>query len=141
MLKFCLIISVVLAILLLAAGCGNPPVIKVSPGQEFSLAISQRAEITGENLTVTLKDVSEDSRCPKNVVCFWEGRAVCNLTVQNAGVTSELVLTQPGLTAAPTIQEYQGYQYSFGVEPYPEAGTSIAKSDYRLVMSVSRKQF
>lgn len=139
MLKYRLILLPVLAISLLAAGCGSPSAFKVSPGQEFSLAISQRAELIGEDLTVTFKDVSEDSRCPKNVTCVWEGRAVCNLTVQKAGVTGELVLTQPGLTATPATQEYQGYQYSFRVEPYPEAGKSIAKSDYRLVMSVRRK--
>jgi hypothetical protein len=139
MLKYNLILLPVLAISLLPAGCGSPSVIKASPGQEFSLAISQQAELTGEDLTVTFNNVSEDSRCPKNVVCVWEGRAVCNLTVQKAGVTGELILTQPGLTASSTIQEYQGYQYSFSVEPYPEAGKSIAKSDYRLVMSISRK--
>jgi hypothetical protein len=139
MLKSKLFLLPVLAILLLAAGCSSPSVVKASPGQEFSLAVSQRAELTGEDLTVTFKDVSEDSRCPKNVVCIWEGRAVCNLTVQKAGVTGELVLTQPGLTLAPTTQDYQGYQYSFSVEPYPEAGKSIAKSDYRLVMSIRRK--
>ena len=139
MLKSILILSSVLVISLLTAGCGRPSVIKASPGQEFSLAVSQRAELTGEDLIVTFKDVSEDSRCPKNVTCIWEGRAVCNLTVQKTGVTGELVLTQPGLTLTPATQEYQGYQYSFRVEPYPEAGKNIAKSDYRLVMNIRRK--
>lgn len=146
MLKQNLILVPVLAVSLLAAGCGSPPVINVSPavikasqGQAFSLAVSQRAELNGEDLTVTFNDVTEDSRCPKDVVCVWEGGVVCNLTVQKAGASSELVLTEPGLTASPTAQEYQGYLYSFGVEPYPSSGKSIAKSDYRLVMSITRK--
>ena len=144
MLKYNPVFVSVLAILTLASGCGSTPPaglpsVRASLGQEFSLSVTQRAEITGEDLAVIFNDVTEDSRCPKDVVCVWEGRVVCNLTVQKAGASSELVLNQPGLTASPTIQEYQGYQYSFGVEPYPQAGKNIAKGDYRLVISISRK--
>jgi hypothetical protein len=133
-----LLVVFLLGIVIPAAGCSGTA-IKASPGQEFTLAVSQQAEITGEDLTVAFNDVTEDSRCPKDVVCVWEGRVVCNLTVKKAGATSELILTEPGLTASPTTQEYQGYIYSFGVEPYPEATKPIAKSDYRLTMSVKRK--
>ena len=122
------------------SGCtGSPAVTKPALGQEFSLAIGQSATIAGEDLTIGFKDVVEDSRCPKNVTCIWAGRVSCIIDVSQAGKTEQTVLTEPGLTGGTVPEEYRNYTFAFRVEPYPEAGKQIAKSDYRLFLTVNKR--
>jgi hypothetical protein len=107
-------------------------------GRNFTLAIGQSATIVDEKLGIKFLDVTEDSRCPKNVTCIWEGRVTCSLEVTKDGLKESVNLTQPGLTDAAAGQPLDGYTARFTVAPYPEAGKQIAKSDYRLRMTVSK---
>lgn len=46
-------------------------------GSEKKLALgsTQSFEVNGQQVEITFESVLEDSRCPKNVVCIWEGQA------------------------------------------------------------------
>jgi hypothetical protein len=66
--KFLLSIAVVLSLtVIFAVACagGNGA---VAPGQEFQLNIGQQTSLSGEDLVVKFKSVSEDSRCPTGVM-------------------------------------------------------------------------
>lgn len=58
-------------------------------GSPMRLAIGETADVDG--LPVRFAEVSEDSRCPQNTTCVWEGRATVRLVV---GETAA-VLTVP----------------------------------------------
>jgi len=74
MTKNCLYLSIILAIVLSVSGCADTSNrVEVSLGQEFSLSVKQRAFIKGENLEIKFEEVIEDSRCPWEVTCVWEG--------------------------------------------------------------------
>ena len=125
--------------LVLAIGCTNiTSSIQTKLGQEFSLSIGQTAAITGEDLKVKFVEVVEDSRCPSGVECPWAGRVSCIIELTQNRATSKTVLTQSGLTEGYAIETYELYQLKFRVEPYPQAGKAINKSDYRLLLTISK---
>lgn len=45
--------------------------------------------ITKARVTITLAAVLEDSRCPRNITCMWEGKAVVELNVREPGQESQ----------------------------------------------------
>jgi len=132
-----LLLVVFVVLLSVSSACGHRNV-EAELGEEFSLAIGQKAIITGENLEIRFKEVSEDSRCARDVICVWEGRVVCLLEVTGGGVSEEITLTQSGLTDQPAQEYRQGYIFTFNIEPYPEeAEKPIKCSEYRLRLTLN----
>ncbi len=125
-------------IVLLLSSCAGTGEVKASLGQEVSLSIGQSITITGEDLRIKFVEVSEDSRCAKDVTCIWEGRVSVVVEITDNGSSNMIVLTQPGLTDQYAKETYKEYQLTFNVEPYPEAGKEIAADEYRLLLIVSK---
>ncbi len=50
---------------------------------EFNLSFNQEVTVIDEDLKIQFSEVIEDSRCPVDVECFWEGRLVINLKVND----------------------------------------------------------
>ena len=132
----------ILAFLLLPvlpAGCtGTSSEVRASLGQESSLSIGQSAVIEEEGLTLKFTEVVGDSRCPKDVVCFWQGEVSCGIEIAYSGSQYRMVLTQPGLTSEPSTKTFQQYRLTFSVDPYPESGKKIRPGDYRLRLTVDK---
>jgi len=111
---------------------------KARLGEEFSLPIGQSVVITGEDIDMKFVEVSEDSRCPKDVTCVWEGRATAIVEISMDGSSQQLKLSQPGITGAPAREKYGEYEFTYKVEPYPEkAEVEITTDEYRLLLIVS----
>lgn len=134
------IFSVFLLTALVAAAACAPEVgaKTVSLGDRFSLAVGQSASIDGEDLAIKFIDVIADSRCPSDVVCIWQGEVACLVEITYSGTGQQMVLTYPGLTQEPSEAEFSSYQFAFSVEPYPEAGKEIEKSEYRLNLLITK---
>ncbi len=136
--KLVLLVIVFVALLPASSACRLGDT-EASLGQQFSLAIGQGAQITGENLKISFKEVIEDSRCARDVICIWEGRVISLLEITQDGTSQEIVLTQPGLTDQPAVETHSGYRFTFGVEPYPEeADKQIKSGEYRLLLTISK---
>ena len=131
-----LFLAVALVSGLVLGGC-FPGTGGVGLGEEFTLSTGESAAIKGEDLEITFLEVLEDSRCPKNVTCIWEGRATSLVQVSINGDSENLELIEPGLTYQPTSQTYKNYRISFYLLPYPEEGRQVTPADYRLVLTVS----
>ena len=58
---------------------GHPP---IQVGQEFILEAGDSARIGDTNLVLMFDSVSEDSRCPRDVACIWEGNARLKLILR-----------------------------------------------------------
>ena len=110
----------------------------VGLGESFSLAVGQSALIDGEDLAIKFIDVVADSRCPSDVVCIWQGEVACLVEVTYSDTDQQMVLTYPGLTQEPSESQFGSYQFTFSVEPYPEAGKEIGKSEYRLNLLITK---
>lgn len=120
--------------LLLLAGCSGPKL-----GEEFALSPGQSVVIPGEDLRIKFLEVTEDSRCPQGVTCIWAGQVSCLIEIGDVRSSEQLKLTRLGGTAEFSSQVYNSYTLYFDVQPYPIAGESIAKEDYRLTLIVAKQ--
>jgi len=102
------------------------------------MAIGQAAELKGEGITLQFEGIQEDSRCPKGATCFWAGRVISVLLINDNGLTSRIVLTEPDTTGESGKNTYKQYQFTSSVQPYPELGKQIPKEDYRLFLTVKK---
>jgi hypothetical protein len=135
----CIIVAIAIpAIVLTASGYSLFSHLQVGLNEEFQLSIGQCVFITGENLEVRFKEVVGDSRCPRGVICIWEGRVSCVVELAKTGSLYRMVLTEPGLTDEYTKERYEDYEIAFHVTPYPETGKQIAKDTYRLHLIINK---
>ena len=127
------LVLVLIGVLTVLTACG------VSLGSEFLLKVGHSAVIRGEDLEISFVDVSEDSRCARDVECIWEGRVVVLVELCKDDVSHQMELAQPGLTDQMATANYGDYAFRYSVEPYPEEGSNIAIGDYRLRLTVSKQ--
>lgn len=98
-----------------------------SPGTTFTVANAD-----GEAVEITFVEVIEDSRCPKNVMCVWAGRAVIRLEVEGGPLTTPREVTL-ALESAPEGEsvDVAGVRIQLtDVQPYPEEPNTTQPGDY-----------
>ncbi|GKS67548.1 hypothetical protein YTPLAS73_10950 [Nitrosarchaeum sp.] len=101
----------------------------------IGLKIGETANINSE-LKMTLLDI-EDSRCPVDVTCIWEGTVLVKIQLKK-GVQDLGIHTIPMETMEDTEQTFDGYYIRLtNVEPYPASTVSIQPTDYVLTFFVS----
>jgi len=130
------LLTIILGLLLISA-CARTEN-EVSLGQEFTLAPGQSATVKNENLSIKFLSVTTDSRCPQGVTCVWAGEARCEVEITHSGTAFPLTLTQSGLSG-PARADFQSYEITFNLLPYPQAGQETKSEDYRLQLTISRK--
>lgn len=112
----------------LLAGCVTPDAHAVS--DNTPVALGQTA-VLGE-VSITPLEVTEDSRCPINARCVWEGQLVVQVRIERA----TNVQTR-GLTAREPSSIGPGMIELTEVLPLPMAGEGeeIAAEDYRFTFT------
>lgn len=101
-------------------------------GKEFDLKIGEAAFLQSEDIQVTLIGVTEDSRCPSDATCVWEGQVTVTV---DARVKDEffgtLNLTSRAAHEDLASKLLNGYGIRLlDVQPYPEMWKEITPSDY-----------
>ena len=138
--KKCIAVTALLLVILLlpvvAAACSSGKV-TAALGEQFTLPAGKSAVITGESLTVKFVEVTGDSRCATGVECIQAGDVKCLMLISYSNSQTSLTFTQEG-GSAEAVKDFNIYQMTFKVEPYPEAGKQIAPGDYRMVMTVTK---
>lgn len=109
----------------------------VSSNLPFPLKVKETADIDSE-LKLTVLDGIEDSRCPSDVTCIWEGNVSVKVNLikgdQNIGNHTIQLETIDG-----DEQNFDGYFIRLiNVEPYPKSNTIIESSDYVMTFLVSK---
>ena len=101
----------------------------------IGLKIGETAVIDGP-LEMTLLDV-EDSRCPSDVVCVWQGTVSAKVQLQKG--TQDLGIHTISMETIEGNEEtFDGYYIRLtNVEPYPMSTSPIEPSDYSLTFFVS----
>jgi hypothetical protein len=133
------VLLISLLILITTAGCqSSVGIIKATIDNEFSLTIGQIAELKGEPITLQFEGIKEDSRCPRGATCIWQGRVSSILQINDNGLSSKIVLTEPGLNDQYGKNTYKQYEFTSHVQPYPELGKKISSEDYRLFLTVKK---
>jgi len=136
--KLCISIVFLCTVLSVVSGCGtNEYEDERKIGEEFTLHIGESANVKGEDLRIRFLEISEDSRCPRDVTCIWEGRAIVNIEVSRGDTSQKVDLVVPGLTDTPVKQQFEEYEFVFRILPYPESEVQISPGDYRLTLTVN----
>ena len=87
------------------------PTVNIQLGQVFQVSIGQTALLSADGLSVTFKNVLEDSRCPVDVVCVWAGNAKVTLDVKQTGTATQTVTLNS--TLDPREVTYEGFRVRF----------------------------
>jgi hypothetical protein len=110
--------------------------VEVNLDAEFELGINQIGVIEAENLEIDFWNVSEDSRCPSDVVCVWEGRAVIELNLFQADRGPHRLRLTTG-TEGTRFEDY--LVQLLKVAPTPISTEKIEISDYRVTLIVTKE--
>ena len=115
-------------IALVALACGTSPGVQPPLNQPFSLRIGESARFSDADLTVTFRAVSEDSRCPRDVVCVWAGNGQVQLEVQlGTSVRTAMLNT----TTQPHEVSVDSYRLALvELAPVPHSQHPIPPSQY-----------
>jgi len=133
----------------LAGGCimsSSAP--KQFSGNSVTLKINEKA--TFEGLTVKLLGIAEDSRCPRNVNCFWSGEIVTQISLSSQDMEQTVYLGDLGVPImnnskygmdknffTKTAFVFNGHQIRISkAEPIRETTQKIKPSDYRITFAV-----
>ena len=108
--------------------------------EPFSLAIGETARLDDAELSLTFRDITRDSRCPKEVSCIVAGSAVVRFDAVVAGETTTLTFEIP--PGGEDAQSLAGLTFTLtALEPEPEAGKKMERSSYvaKLVVAATTR--
>jgi hypothetical protein len=106
-------------------------------GEPFLLQVGEGLSVGLNDLRVTFQGVSEDSRCPSDVVCIWAGQVVVVVALEVGGGDPYSESLTVGV-ADKSIVTIGGYLLeAISVEPYPVSPGTIPSTAYVLRLIVS----
>jgi hypothetical protein len=116
----------------LVAGLGGGQTVTVALGETVSLGV--------EGASLSFDDVVEDSRCPANAQCLWQGRVVVSGHVTVGGQSFPFTLgTLTGFEDAPASFAAGPYTLRIAsVEPYPDTPEGLPQDVYVLTLELGQ---
>ena len=137
-------LRVIVPMMLLAAcasGGGTAPT-SPTPGvnEEFTLAPGQAATVKDAQVRITFERVTDDSRCPTDVTCIWEGDATVVLRIKETAdeVTRE-VHTQGDPPRSRKAPAGDYVVTLVRLDPMPRSTAPIEASAYRATLLIGRE--
>ncbi len=118
--------------------CSKDDVIKI--GEEFEVKIEETFAFEEGGFEIKFIKV-EDSRCPSDAICVWEGRGVADLQItpiENENTTVQLA-TAPSLVDSLTkTAVYDNYIIELiDLLPYPDTNTT--NDEYSVVLKITNQ--
>ena len=116
---------------LLAAGCDGITTVSELPAT-ITLGVRDEIRLPEHGLRLVLEAVTEDSRCPEDAVCVWEGRVTVQFGVRrNDSDPGEIIVS----TEQPTT--FEGIRLVIvGVSPRRFSDDHIDQDTYRISVRV-----
>jgi hypothetical protein len=122
-----------------SAAAGVAVAVPAELDKPFKLKIGQQAAIDSEKIAISLLNVTQDSRCPADVVCVWQGQASVKISAEvNGTYAGQFVLTIGGSEKSATLG---GGKYSVrmaSLEPHPVSTNQTKPEDYVATLVVSK---
>jgi len=95
--------------------CAHPVVDPVTEGheplvvgQEFELELGESARIGETEMVLSFDSVAEDSRCPRETTCVWEGNARLEFTLREySNMGANMIEVLDGHIALNTSQRFE----------------------------------
>ena len=123
--------------LMLGSSCDSPSSPSGVPlGRPFELAPGASRQVNG--LRLGFERVAEDSRCPIDAICVWEGDAAAVVSLRSpSGESVSLDLHTGG--GRPRETSFAGYTVRLlALLPAPRSSDAIPPAEYRATLVVTR---
>lgn len=107
--------------------------------RDFKIKYGQELTVKGQDLKVKFDSLLEDSRCPSDVKCVWEGDAKILISVRraNAEASNMELHTNQRFTQA---EKYQRYVIKLvALSPYPRTSVKQEQSDYVATLLIKKQ--
>lgn len=139
--KFFLIVGLaVLSLIFQPTAFAASNLIDAQLNTPFTIQIGKTAEIKSESVMITLTDI-EDSRCPADVTCVWEGEVILHLNLKKGGDKSKETSVKLKTSQSAEIS-FESYSISLSnVEPYPTSTNEIKKELYSATLVVKNQKY
>ncbi len=106
----------------------------------FQLKFDQTAVIELENLSIKFTNVTEDSRCPENVECVWQGQAKIKVEVKkNNEELGEFNLTSLKGHDELARKDINSYEIKLLKVGPPRKDRELVLSDYVITLLITQK--
>jgi len=105
----------------------------VEQNNQFTIQTNQT--ITFDTLKITFLKTLEDSRCPSDVTCIWQGRASIKLNTEFENQKKEIILT----TSENSTVQTKMYKINLiDLKPYPISTKIINPKEYVATLDISK---
>lgn len=130
------VVAICLALVGLVLGCTREGAIKtLQIGEPFTLRLAESARLPSDDLTVTFKAVTSDSRCPQGVVCVHAGEADVVLALEHRGRRRDATVKVGA--GEDNMVEFGPYAiWILRLDPYPVIGQTIADAERMVELRV-----
>jgi hypothetical protein len=133
---------VIAALLVIVAGCNafqsaeSKRSVLVQTGSDFDLVTGETARVSGSFVNITFTGVREDSRCPADVQCVWQGNAAVRLALRHAnGRVTDTVLS---LNQEPHSMRYENLFVAVrDLNPQRRTDHPLKPEDYTVTLRVT----
>jgi len=135
--------SIMIALTVFILGCKDSEIIIDNSTQamleeQFSLNFEKTAIVSPVDIKVKFVKVTEDSRCPSDVVCIWAGQVSVLINVNDNGKDlGDIKLTLGANKDDAVIDIGEYYLKLIEVKPYPISTKRIEPSEYIATLVVS----
>ncbi len=114
---------------------------KENISETFSLGVANEFKIHGEYhsadqlLKFIITEIN-DSRCPSDVICVWEGKADVKIEMESP-VKGNLILSTYHSNTNTSIDTLGNYSFELiDVSPYPVSTKTIKLKDYKVMLKI-----
>lgn len=136
--------GIFVALVCLGMSCGKEEInssIENLPDEKDSLSIQIGDTVQFSNgYKLSFNNLVEDSRCPANAMCIWQGRVIVELQAEKGGEILEFTLSTDPSYPEQIKAEALGYEITLiNVLPYP--GTTLEEvqpGDYFVELKLKR---
>jgi hypothetical protein len=123
------------------AACGDgttsASTMTVPLGREFTLRVGETAVVDDTGLRISVDKVADDSRCPVDVQCVWEGDAAVSVAIVDPSAPRSYELHTSGRYAQEAT--HGAYRVTLvRLDPAPRSTVPLSSSDYRATLRVSQ---
>jgi len=110
--------------------------------ETFELDYRETKTFDNANFSITFENLIEDSRCPTDVVCGWEGRAIVEVKVQENEAISMYKLATYNSANLDSLLTFQHEDYTvklIQVNPIPVSTNPAEVEDYSLELEITEE--
>ncbi|HAH36311.1 MAG TPA: hypothetical protein DEQ87_00185 [Algoriphagus sp.] len=109
-------------------------------GETFGFSYQEQVTHCTEPISITFLELSQDSRCPENVTCVWQGLAQIKLLVSVNGQEKPFDLsTYPPHQGIPSEIVFLGYKIALvDLKPYPNTTKKYRIEDYQAYLLIDK---